>query len=183
MPLLTVILSGESHRLEFASGSNLRDILEATNYRVRSACLGLGACGLCRVRILSGDGGAPTDAERVQLDAADLAAGLRLACQCRPAGDLTVEIVNPAASSEWHTPPSGLLSVAAMSPTPDRSPPEGVRHPLGAAVDLGTSHITVAVFDLVSGQMLSARWGRNPQGRFGADVVTRLLAAENPATA
>lgn len=183
MPLLTVVASGERHRLEFAPGSDLRDILDATNYRVRSACLGLGACGLCRVRILCGDGGAPTDTERAQLDAADLAAGLRLACQCRPAGDMTVEIVSPAAPSEWRTPPSGLLFVAAMSPLCDRTPPEGMRHPLGAAVDLGTSHITVAVFDLVSGQLLSARWGRNPQGRFGADVVTRLLAAENPATA
>lgn len=183
MPLLTVVVSGERHRLEFAPGSDLREILDATNYRVRSACLGLGACGLCRVRILSGDGGAPTDAERAQLDAADLAAGLRLACQCRPAGDMTVEIVSPAAPSEWRTPPSGLLSVAAMSRMPDRLPPEGMRHPLGAAVDVGTSHITVAIFDLTSGQLMAARWGRNPQGRFGADVVTRLMAAENPATA
>lgn len=183
MPVLTVVVAGERHRLEFAAGSDLRNILDATNYRVRSACLGLGACGLCRVRILAGDGGAPTDAERAQLDASDLAAGLRLACQCRPAGDMTVEIVSPAGPSEWRTPPCGLLSVAAMSPISDRTPPGGVRHPLGAAVDLGTSHITVAIFDLASGQRLSARWGRNPQGRFGADVVTRLMAAENPATA
>ena len=183
MPLLTVILAGERHRLEFAPGSSLREMLDATNYRVRSACLGLGACGLCRVRIVAGDGGALTDAEHAQLGAADLAAGLRLACQCRPADDLTVEIVSPAAASEWRTPPAGLLSMAALSRLPDRSPPAGLRHPLGAAIDLGTSHITVAVFDLVSGQLLAARWGRNPQGRFGADVVTRLVAAENPATA
>ena len=182
MPLLTVILAGERHRLEFAPGSSLREILDATNYRVRSACLGLGACGLCRVRILAGDCGAWTGAERAQLAAADLAAGLRLACQCRPTGDLSVEIVSPASTSEWRTPPAGLLAMAAMSRRPDRPPP-GIRHPLGAAVDLGTSHISVAVFDLVSGQFLAARWGRNPQGRFGADVVTRLVAAENPAAA
>jgi len=73
--------------------------------------------------------------------------------------------------------------MTTLSRLPDRAPPAGMRHPLGAAVDLGTSHITVAVFDLLSGQLLAARWGRNPQGRFGADVVTRLVAAENPATA
>lgn len=183
MPLLTIVLAGEHHRLEFASGSNLRGILDATNYRVRSACLGIGACGLCRVRILSGDGGAPTGAEHTHLGAAGLAAGLRLACQCRPAGDMTVEIVSPAAPSEWRMPPSGLLSMGAMSRVPDRSLPAGIRHPLGAAVDLGTSHITVAIFDLYSGQLLTARWGRNPQGRFGADVISRLMAAENRATA
>ena len=183
MPILTVVISGERHLLEFAARSTLRDVLDASNYRVRSACLGLGACGLCRVRILSGDGGAITDAERAQLGADDLATGLRLACQCRPAADITVEIVNPAAPSEWRTPPSGLLSTAAMSRIPDRAPPADMRHPLGAAVDLGTTHITVAIFDLCSGQLLAARWGRNPQARFGADVVTRLVAAENPATA
>ncbi len=183
MPLLTVVVAGEAHRLEYAPGPSLREILDATHYRVRSACLGLGACGLCRVRLLAGDCGVPTDAERAQLGVAGLAAGLRLSCQCRPADDLGIEIVSPAAASEWRTPPAGLLSTAALSRLPDRAPPAGMRHPLGAAVDLGTSHITVTVFDLLSGQLLAARWGRNPQGRFGADVVTRLVAAENPATA
>lgn len=184
MPRLTVVVAGEAHRLEYAPGPSLREILDATNYRVRSACLGLGACGLCRVRLLAGDGGTATDAERVQLGAADLAAGLRLACQCRPAADLSIEIDSPAAASEWRTPPAGLLSMATLSRLPtDRAPPTGLRHPLGAAVDLGTSHITLAVFDLLSGQLLAVRWGRNPQGRFGADVVTRLVAAGNPATA
>lgn len=183
MALLTVILAGERHRLEFAPGPSLRDILDATNYRVRSACLGLGACGLCRVRIVAGEAGAPTAAEGAQLDAAELAGGLRLACQCRPVTDLTVELVSPAAPSAWHTPPAGLLSAAALSRPPDRPAPAGWPHPLGAAVDLGTTHVTVAVFDLISGQLLAARWGRNPQGRFGADVVTRLVAAEHPATA
>lgn len=183
MPTLTVVISGERHLLEFAARSTLRDVLDASNYRVRSACLGLGACGLCRIRILSGDGGATTEAERAQLGAENLASGLRLACQCRPADDITVEIINLAAPSEWRTPPSGLLPTAAMPRIPDRPPPADMRHPLGAAVDLGTTHITVAVFDLSSGQLLAARWGRNPQGRFGADVVARLMAAENPATA
>ena len=45
---------------------------------------------------------------------------------------------------------------------------------------LGTTHISLAVYDLASGRCLAERWGKNPQGRFGADVVTRLLAAERP---
>lgn len=183
MPRLSVAVGGEHHRLEFAPGASLREILDATRYRVRSACLGLGACGLCRVRLRAGDGGAPTDAERAQLTAAELAAGLRLACQCRPVDDIDIEIASPAAASEWRTPAAGLLPAAALSRRPDRPPPPGTHHPLGAAVDLGTSHVTVAVFDLLSGHLLAARWGRNPQGRFGADVVTRLVAAEDAATA
>lgn len=183
MPRLTVVVAGERHDLDFAPGPSLREILDPTDYRVRSACLGIGACGLCRIRLLAGAAGAPTAAETVQLEAHGLAAGLRLACQCRPAADLTVEIVNPAARSDWRAPPPGLVSRAALSMTPDRTLATPIRNPLGAAVDLGTSHITVAVCDLQSGQPLALCWGRNPQGRFGADVVTRLMAAEDPAVA
>lgn len=180
MPILTLILDGERHELAFEPGCSLRDFLDATDYRVRSACLGLGACGLCRVRLLAGDGGGITAAERLQLGDG-IAAGLRLACQCRPAGDATVELLDPAAPSAWRSPPPGLLPAGA--PPADRPLPAGIAHPLGVAVDLGTSHLTLAVCDLVAGRPLALRFGRNPQGRHGADVMTRLVAAEDPALA
>lgn len=182
MPRLTLILPDGRHGLDFEPGPSLRDILDATEFRVRSACLGLGACGLCRVRWLAGEGGDITAAERLQLgDGA--AGGLRLACQCRPAGDATLEILNPAAPSGWRTPPPGLLAGVPPSLTFDRPPPAGIPHALGAAVDLGTSHLTVAVCDLASGRPLALRFGRNPQAGHGADVVSRLLAAREPAVA
>ncbi len=181
MPVLTLIVAGERHALAYEPGRSLRDFLDATDYRVRSACLGLGACGLCRVRLLAGDGGPVTAAERLQLGDG-IADGLRLACQCLPTGDATVELLQPAASSAWRSPPPGLLPAAVPWPA-DRAPPAGTAHPLGVAVDLGTSHLTLAICDLATGRPLALRFGRNPQGRHGADVVTRLLAAEDPALA
>jgi uncharacterized 2Fe-2S/4Fe-4S cluster protein (DUF4445 family) len=181
MPVLTLILDGECHELVFEPGRSLRDFLDATHYRVRSACLGLGACGLCRIRLLAGDGGGITAAERLQLGDG-IAAGLRLACQCRPMGDVTVELMSPATPSAWRSPPPGLIAAAAPPPA-DRPLPAGIVHPLGVAVDLGTSHLTLAICDLATGRPLALRFGRNPQGRHGADVVTRLLAAEDPAVA
>ncbi|WIM06683.1 MAG: ASKHA domain-containing protein [Candidatus Nitricoxidivorans perseverans] len=183
VPVITALFDGKCHRLTFDPGPSLRDILDATDYRVRSACPGLGACGLCRVRWLAGDGGPITPAEWLQLGDAPLAEGLRLACQCRPGGDATVELLSLAAPSDWHVPPAGLISAAALSPASDRALPSGIAHPLGVAVDVGTSHLTIAVSDLSSGRPLALRFGRNPQGRYGADVVTRLVAAEDPAVA
>ncbi len=179
MPTLTLLLRGERHRLDFEPGPSLRDILDGTDYRVRSACLGLGACGLCVVRVLAGNSGKATAAERLHLGEV-MASGLRLACQWWPSADATVELVSLAPPSEWRSPPLGLVSPEALARRPDRPPPPGIAHPLGAAVDLGTSHLTVAVCDLTSGRPLGLRFGRNPQGRYGADIVTRLLAAENP---
>lgn len=180
--ILTIILPEGRHRLGFEPGAALRDVLDATDYRVRSACLGMGACGLCRVRLLSGDGGEPTAAERLQLGD-EVAAGLRLACQYRPTGDAVVELLNLAAPSDWRAPPAGLVAVEAVFPVSDRPLPVDLAHPLGAAVDLGTSHLTVALVDLSTSHTLALRFGRNPQGRFGADVVSRLVAAGNPEVA
>lgn len=179
MPELDVLVLGKRHCLSFQPGPSLRDILDRSNYRVRSACLGHGACGLCRVRLLAGDGSPRQPAEHLHLSEAELADGIRLACQIHPVTDLTVEIVNPAPLSGWHTPPAGL-SGASPAFAADRAPPGGVCHPYGAAVDLGTTHLSLAVYDLLSGHRLAERWGKNPQARFGADVVTRLMAAETP---
>jgi uncharacterized 2Fe-2S/4Fe-4S cluster protein (DUF4445 family) len=179
MPVLTVVLPEGPHRLQFDAGPSLRDILDTTDYRVRSACLGLGACGLCRVRVLAGDAGPITAAERLQLGE-EIATGMRLACQYHPAGDVTMELSSPAAASDWRAPPAGLVALETTFPACDRPLLAGIAHPLGAAVDLGTSHLTVAVVDPVTGRILALRFGRNPQGRFGADIISRLVAAENP---
>ncbi len=182
MPRLTVLVQGQPHVLNFRPGASLREILDRSDYRVRSACLGHGACGLCQVRLLSGDGGPPQPAEHFQLSESELTDGKRLACQVRPTTDLTVEILNPPPPSGWHTPPEGLTCATAGFAA-DRPPPPGVPHPVGVAVDLGTTHLSVAVHNLTDGRRLAERWGKNPQGRFGADVVTRLMAAQRPEVA
>jgi len=179
MPKLDVLVRGNRHCLTFQPGPSLREILDRSDYRVRSACLGHGACGLCRIRQLAGDECPRQPAELLHLSKAQLADGIRLACQIYPTTDLAVELINPAAPSGWHTPPAGL-SVAPPSLAADRPLPGGVCHPYGAAVDLGTTHLSLAVYDLLSGHRLAERWGKNPQARFGADVVTRLMAATEP---
>ena len=138
MPELAILVHGQRHGLSFQPGPSLRELLDRSAYRVRSACLGHGACGLCRVRLLAGDAGPPQAAEKLQLSEAQLADGLRLACQIRPCTDLTVEIINPAAPSGWRTPPTGLSGTPAGFAA-DRPPPPGIGHPCGAAVDLGTT--------------------------------------------
>ncbi|WP_131112120.1 ASKHA domain-containing protein [Sulfuricystis thermophila] len=183
MPRLTLFVRSERHVIDYEPGQSLRDLLDATDFRVRSACHGLGACGLCRVRLLDGTVGAPTAAELLQIEATDRAAGVRLACQIHPTGDIAVALLDPAPPSEWRTPPPGLVAATLPVTNCDRSRPPGIVNPLGLAVDLGTSHLTLAFHELASGRRLGLRFGRNPQGHHGADVVTRLVAAGEPATA
>jgi uncharacterized 2Fe-2S/4Fe-4S cluster protein (DUF4445 family) len=162
----------EVRHVSFRVGPSLRDILNRSSARVRSACSGIGACGLCRVRVDAGTGGAPTDAELLHLGEEAVAASTRLACQVIPHGDMDVTVLEPARPSPWRTP--GLSYRPAYPVTRGRAAP---RLPLGVAVDLGTTHITVATCDLASGGRVAARTGPNPQALVGADVIGRLDAA------
>lgn len=179
MATLRVRVDGTLHALAFdpAAGASLRGILEPTDYRVRTACLGLGACGLCRIRVLRGDAGAVTAVERAQLDEVLLLDGIRLACQCHPMADLEIEVLSLAAPTNWRMPAGGLKGFGSLRWTPPLSGHHRGARPLGVAVDLGTSHISLAVLDLDSGRPLTLRFGPNPQRAHGADIMTRLVVA------
>ena len=60
--------------------------------RLVASCGGIGICGTCRVRIAQGKVTPVTLTEEEDLDAAQLAAGFRLACQADPLSDVRLDI-------------------------------------------------------------------------------------------
>jgi uncharacterized 2Fe-2S/4Fe-4S cluster protein (DUF4445 family) len=68
----------------------------AVGVHLVSACGEHGSCGRCRIRVASGPVNQPSAAEREQLDAGELARGVRLACQAVVRGDVSIDI--PASS-------------------------------------------------------------------------------------
>jgi uncharacterized 2Fe-2S/4Fe-4S cluster protein (DUF4445 family) len=159
-------------QLAFEPGPSLRDILSRSSVPVRSACAGIGACGLCRVRVDEGDGGPATAAELLHLGPEAVSARTRLACQITPHGDMDVTVLEPARPSPWRAPDAPAYR-PAFSPSPGRAPSEA---PFGVAVDLGTTNISIGVCDVTTG-WVAVRSGPNPQARVGGDVVARLDAA------
>jgi uncharacterized 2Fe-2S/4Fe-4S cluster protein (DUF4445 family) len=185
VPHLTIIVGREERRVSFEPGTSVRDILEEAGFQVPTACRGHGACGLCEIRLLSGRLTEPTLSERRHIAPERLLQGVRLACQVRPGEDLRLEILPPAPPAKWQN-----LSCDSFPPSawPPAQPPPAkfpeVKGPLGAAVDLGTTNLRLALLDLGNGRCLAQGRGRNPQVSFGADVLTRLVAAqESPETA
>lgn len=158
-------------RLEVAAGQSVRDALDTTAWRVRAACGGTGGCGACVVRLVGGEASPPTVAEYLKLTPEERAAGQRLACQLRLLGDAEVALEHPAPPSAWTSiPPENLAP-------PSGALPQLAEHGYGLAVDLGTTHIRVALWDRRAGKRIASRRGPNPQGGFGADVLNRLQAA------
>lgn len=53
------------------------------------------------------------------------------------------------------------------------------KHPLGLAVDLGTTKIAAYLLDLTTGETIAAEGFPNPQIGYGEDVISRLVFAGN----
>jgi len=84
--------------------------------------------------------------------------GTMLACRCRAAGDVTLEI------AQWET-----SILAGDSPFPFTPRPG-----YGVAVDLGTTTIVAQLLDLSTARVLGVRTALNPQVQHGADIMTRV---------
>lgn len=80
---------------ESLPGDSLFDAAAKVSAGVDTACVGKGTCGLCRVKILAGAEhlNPYTDEERKHLGNVYHITKVRLACRCRPTGDVTIQIV------------------------------------------------------------------------------------------
>lgn len=136
----------------------------------RPLCLGLGRCGLCRVRYVE-EAPPPLPGEEAVLTPVELAAGWRLACHrsVPGAGTLTLEL-EPTA---FAAPASGEPGV--------ETPPTAQAAALG--VDLGTTSLQWRAVALGAGPFpgaLASGAALNPQAGAGADIMSRLAFARTP---
>ena len=177
MAILTVAGPERPRYISFQPGPSLREILDATDVRVRSGCRGTGACGLCLVRIEAGALNEPTPHERLGLTGEQIRQGTRLACQAVPMDDLRILLLNPAPASQWRSLVADEYYLSSPLLPGRDGPKRGQRPSLGVAVDLGTTHISATLWDTDAGKRLAGRVGKNQQIRFGADVITRITAA------
>ncbi|GAM10795.1 na(+)-translocating NADH-quinone reductase subunit F [Geobacter sp. OR-1] len=172
MAYLRIITDNGEHVVPCPPGMSLREILVNAGFPVRAGCGGIGACGLCIVRIQAGDTDPPAANELRRLRPEQISKGDRLACQVYPCGDLTLTIPSPLLAADWRS----------LPPDADWQPSRDERHrkaetALGMAIDLGTTRIRLALWDLNTGERLAGRIGPNPQAVFGSDIMNRLNAA------
>ncbi len=128
-------------------------------------CGGNHTCGKCAVQA-RGDLSAVTGAERELLSKANLgepARGYewRMACLCKAMGDAEL-IVSGRATD---------VQVAGFGGATGDSKASG---DCGLAVDIGTTTVSAALYDLSSGSLLADAHELSAQARFGADVLSRI---------
>jgi uncharacterized 2Fe-2S/4Fe-4S cluster protein (DUF4445 family) len=141
--------------LDAPPGTPLRELLFEQG--VEFPCGGRGRCRGCRIRLLEGTT-PPNASEREILSSDEIAQGWRLACQCVPESDLTIEL------RQWDS------AILVDDTRFDFQPRQG----MGVAIDLGTTTLVAQLLDLETGNVLAVKTALNAQARNGADVMSRI---------
>lgn len=142
-----------------ASGTTVSEAAEAAGIVIPAPCGGRGVCGSCGVKVVSGVLADPDGPELEGLTRAPK--GVRLACRARVVAPVEVRplLIN-----------SRTNTGTAQTLTPQRA--------LVAAVDLGTTSVAAVLIDAQNGRVLARTSVPNRQQSHGADVLSRVAAAQ-----
>ncbi len=185
---IKVVINEYGAKREFfcRSGRRLSDLLRSEGINIHQPCGGEGRCGGCRVRFVSG---APesTAADHAFLAAKELSEGVRLLCRAVPKADCEILLEGERQMAVETTKVPGAAAAGkvtgAGAPTAAVKP-EGIpeAEKFAVAVDIGTTTIAAAMVELgegsphVAGTLSCA----NHQNSYGAYVVSRIAAAQDP---
>ena len=130
-------------------GETLLDALARGGVFIPAACAGNGTCGKCKVKLAYGNVGDEEPDEN----------GYILSCHAKVTEDISIlvskENIVQSTKKTQHAPES-----------------------LAVALDIGTTTLAAALIDLDTNSTLSECSCLNPQGIYGADVLTRITAAK-----
>lgn len=141
-------------------GTPLKDII--FKYGVEFPCGGEGSCGGCKVKLLAGDFENPEKHKELNVNLG-LEPNYRLACMSQLVEDVTLEI------------PQFESIILADNTQFIFTPREGY----GIAIDVGTTTLVAQLINLSTGQIMAVQTSRNPQTRYGTDIMSRILHGLN----
>jgi uncharacterized 2Fe-2S/4Fe-4S cluster protein (DUF4445 family) len=163
MNQVSVSYGADERSITVADNTPLGEAIIATGLPLEQPCAGRGSCLKCKV-IAQGQLSPLDEKEEEGLTEAEKAADYRLACRARVQGPVTVTLA-----------PIVVYSNKIFRACNDYRR-AGV--PLGIAVDLGSTTVAAFVTTLDEGKVCLGAAGLNQQTAFGADVISRMAAAQ-----
>lgn len=163
MPEVTIIYGDETKIINAKRDTVIGEVIAKTELPLEQPCAGRGTCGLCK--ILHEKGLAPPDEiEFKHLTPGEIAVGNRLACRAQIAGDTRV-VLSPIVVY------SNKIFRGSMRYKREKSVP------LGLAIDLGSTTVAAFLTMMDNGEVCAGAASLNQQSVYGADVISRLSAA------
>ena len=158
-------------------GATILEAAEAAGEPIAAECSGRGACGRCLVTVISGQ------VPEYCVQSRDAGVPLVLACQAPVHGPMTVMPLVESdlprlTSNDKHV---GVAPTQVFAPWPIALDPIVAatdESDLGVAVDIGTTTMQLLLVRLASGTVAGQASRYNPQIPRGADVISRIVAAE-----
>jgi uncharacterized 2Fe-2S/4Fe-4S cluster protein (DUF4445 family) len=178
---ISVKLHYKSHdlTLETTSGRALKGFLSVAGITADLPCGGNGRCGRCKVRFLQG-APAPTALESSFLTKEDVEQGIRLLCRCVLGENCVVDMTYGAVAME--------AMEAETAETVESKAPDYDSY--GVAIDIGTTTLAAALIGAKKDadgrqvrDILKTSSCVNRQRQYGADVISRISACEDPENA
>ena len=155
--------------IEYTAPALLSSLFSQHGTGCEMPCGGQRRCLKCRVTVRGG--ALPPDAREASLlTDAELAAGVRFACMTTLTGDADVTLPHHGVMRIQTAGSTREVSPEPWAPSVNASGDAG----FGAAIDIGTTTMAGYLYRLSDGALLASDSLPNPQGRFGADVVTRI---------
>ena len=163
-----VAFSPSDRATEVREGATILDAAHQAGEPIAAECGGRGACGRCVVRILEGRGAGAANA---------------LACLTPVEGPLVVsplaDVRLPKLISRDRDTGAAPLDIWApwpleLDPIVESAGPAD----LGVAIDIGTTTLRLLLIRLSDGAIVGEAGAYNPQISRGADVISRIVAAE-----
>lgn len=146
---IVVRQDGAKREIEAAAGATLLEALRDAGMPIEAPCGGNGTCKKCRVLVRD-----------------DAGVSYRLACQTPVRAGMEVTLQKNRA-----------MEVSTAGVGRRWEPDAGVGY--GVAVDVGTTTVVCRLYDRATGALLASAGNSNAQIVFGADVITRIKAADD----
>lgn len=162
---------GRVEEVAFAEGATLLEALRGAGVVVLAPCGGGGTCGRCEVTLA--DEAVPGGTRTV------------LACQT-PAADgaeVVLDDLGALVVEEGFGDAGGPSGHVGADAGAGRAPADAPGGRYGLAVDIGTTTLALYLVDLATLTVLETTGALNPQAPFGADVIARIDAARDLASA
>jgi len=173
----TIELQPLGRRIRAGAGQSVLATAQSVGVELQAVCGGVGTCGQCKVRCVSGNLTEPTLEEFEQLGEAGIRVGSRLACQAVPLSDVQMEIPAESLTSLQRVQIEGGGQCVPVDPVLPLQELVSRRPILGLAIDLGTTKLAGYLVDLESGRTIAASGRMNPQIVYGEDVISRIAFA------
>ena len=152
-----------------SSGMTILDVAGLSGIDIDGNCSGAGTCGKCKVMVIEGNDYILDDVEKKMLTEKEISENYRLACRFRPTCDATVKVPLTDTAINRKT---KLLKLPDWF-TYNKNDRKG----FGIAFDIGTTTVVAMLWNYETGELIDIKAISNPQGVYGADVISRIMYA------